>query len=470
VASEIQNVERLWHDPQFVLKREEKRKRKRSKEQWIVGFPLLDGISRSAAAPLPCEAIKIAQQIVAACCEEQQFFGETLGQRNGPLDRAGAYSSEARRLAQPQTTRCKGDPTRALPRAFDEQGVLSPHVLARISPRQAEQATLLFANRPGKARRHAYCLIIARLKDCLESQAHKFFERQPCGLRYCPNCGPLCFSELFAKHIRLRCIVEDLLRSLPGDGRRRVVAKVDITSRKLGMPTRDEVIGQLSRKLGRQPTRDEVRQSTRQMGRMPTRDEIVLFNRLVRKFWRAAERRFGISRKDYGVLWCDEFGSGNSNLHAHSVYCGPSIPQTKKGKQLSRLWAEVCLGTVFEGSAFVSIKAAQSFESALSHAFKYPSKFFDAPPARLVALEVAFDHVRRVHAMARFYNPKIEPEPGEHDGPKVEGCPLCCGLLGEPRAGWFYVDDLQGEGRLDLREARMVANRAGVLSRGSRSP
>jgi len=473
VASAIQNIERLWHDASFVSKHEGERRahlRKGSEKQWVVRFPLLDGISRSAAAPLPCEAIKLAQQIAAEFAEEQQSDGETLGQRNGRLDHRVA-SCGNRRLAPPQSASLKGDPTHALPRAFDEQGVLVPQVVARISPRQAEQAKLLFANRlANKARRHAYCRIIARPKDCLKNSAHKFFKRQPCRLRYCPKCGPLCFSELFAKHVRLRSVVEDLLRPRPGDRRRRVLARIDITSRKLGMPTQDELIRRLSEKLGRRPTRNEVRQFTRQMGRMPTRGEAILFNQLVRKFWRAAERRFGISRQDYGVLWCDEFGSGNSNLHAHGIYCGPSIPQTKEGKELSRLWAEICADTAFEGSAFVSIKFAKSFESALSHALKYPSKFFDASPSRLVALEVAFDHVRRVHAMTRFYNPRIEREPGEDDRPEVESCPLCRGSLGEPRAGWFYVDDLQREGRLDLEEARIGANRERVLSQGIRSP
>ncbi len=183
---------------------------------------------------------------------------------------------------------------------------------------------------------------------------------------------------------------------------------------------------------------------------MPTRDEVRKFNQDIRRFFRAVERRFGISRKDYGALWCDEFGSGNTNLHAHGLYCGPRLPQTKMGKELSCLWSEI------RGErSFVSIKNAGSFEAALSHVLKYPSKFWNASPARLVDLELAFDHVRRVHAVASFYNPKIEREPGEDSSAEASHCPICGELLGEPERGWAFVDELSREGRRNLDEERM---------------
>jgi hypothetical protein len=92
----------------------------------------------------------------------------------------------------------------------------------------------------------------------------------------------------------------------------------------------------------------------------------------------------------------DEFGSGNSNLHAHGVYAGPYLPQ----HLLSAWWQEIT-----GDSYIVSIKPAMSFDKALSHALKYPSKFWDAPPLRLAELEKAFHKVRRFHTLARFYNP-----------------------------------------------------------------
>jgi len=65
--------------------------------------------------------------------------------------------------------------------------------------------------------------------------------------------------------------------------------------------------------------------------------------------------------------------------------------------------------------------------------------------------------VRRVHAVACFYNPKIEREPGEdeQEGLVAGRCPLCDGLLGEPERGWVFLDDLRREGRVDLEEVKL---------------
>jgi hypothetical protein len=228
-------------------------------------------------------------------------------------------------------------------------------------------------------------------------------------------------------HSRLRPLVEQLLTHKPGDHRPRVLAKVDIT--------------------------------VLNTGEMPTAEEVRRFNRDIRRFFRAIEKRFGISRRDYGFLWCCEFGSGNTNLHAHGVYCGPKLPQSRERKELSALWAEIR----GDGSKIVSIKPARNFEAALGHALKYPSKYFEAPAARLVDLEVAFDRVRRVHALAAFYNPKIEREPGE-EGPCEAGhCPICGDLLlDEP--GYHFISDLQNEGRHDVELARADAARAKAFS------
>lgn len=312
----------------------------------------------------------------------------------------------------------KGNPERAIPRAYDAAGEWLPHLAARIPARQSEHARLLLENGlKGKARRQAWCGVLARPMDCIENSQHRFFQRSRCFNRYCPNCGPLCFRELFAKHTRLSVVVERLLAHSVADHRSRVLAKLDITTKKLG--------------------------------RMPTREEVREFNRDVRKLFRAIEKHFGVSRKEYGALWCCEFGRMNQNLHAHSVYCGPWIPQ----KDLSRLWGRIRA----DGSFIISIKRAKSFDSALSHALKYPSKFFDAPSTRLVDLELAFDRVRRVHAVAGFYNPKLEREPGD-DGKLLNGtCPICRGLLGEPfraKRGWNFADELEREGRQDIEKLR----------------
>ncbi|MGC1105472.1 MAG: hypothetical protein WA876_02960 [Candidatus Acidiferrales bacterium] len=316
----------------------------------------------------------------------------------------------------------KGNPERAIPKAFDGNGDWLPHLASRIPAHQSEQARLLLENGlKGKARRQAWCGLLARPMDCIENPQHKFFRRCRCFNRYCPNCGPLCFRELFAKHSRLAVVVEQLMQHSPADHRPRVLAKLDVT--------------------------------TKTLGRMQTREEVHEFNRDVRKLFRAIEKRFGISRKEYGALWCCEFGRMNQNLHAHAVYCGPWIPQ----KELSLLWSEIRS----DGSFIVSIKQAKSFEAALSHALKYPSKFFDAPATRLVDLELAFDRVRRVHAVAAFYNPKIEREAGEDEKLLNGTCPICRGLLGEPfraKRGWNFADELEREGRQDIEKIRASAN------------
>lgn len=94
---------------------------------------------------------------------------------------------------------------------------------------------------------------------------------------------------------------------------------------------------------------------------------------------------------------------------------------------------------------------------------KYPSKFFNAAPARLVELEVAFHRVRRVHALAAFYNPKIDREPGE-EGPTDAGhCPVCGDLLLDA-PGYHFISDLQREGRRDVDTVRVDVARARVLA------
>jgi hypothetical protein len=203
----------------------------------------------------------------------------------------------------------------------------------------------------------------------------------------------------------------------------------------------------------------------RNTGAMPEAAAIRKFNKDIRKFWRAVERRYGISRKEYGVLWCDEFGGSNANLHAHGVYAGPWLPQ--KGKELSALWSEI----VGE-RAFVSIKLAKSFPAGLAHALKYTSKFVsESTPARLAELEKAFHRVRRVHTMAAFYNVK-QAEPGEERGSlEAKGCPLCGGtLLLVTACGLRPISDLKAEGLRSLEQSWREQGRNRVFGEPRGSP
>lgn len=342
-------------------------------------------------------------------------------------ERQADFHRERPALVRQMRNKKPGDPSRSVPLAFDEAGNFLPPLSGKIPPRQASQAHLLLEfGLPGKARRQAWCSLIGRRRDCFSGNSeHRFFTKCRCGNRYCPTCGPRSFRDLFNRHSRLRPLVEELLRHQPGDHRPRVLAKIDFTSVNTG--------------------------------EMPSAADVRQFNKDIRRFFRALEKMFGISRHDYGFLWCCEFGSGNTNLHAHGIYVGPLLPQRKR--QLSNLWSKIRA----DGSYIVSIKAAGSFEAALGHALKYPSKFFEAPPARLAELEVAFDHVRRVHALARFYNPKIERQPGE-EGPIDAGhCPICGDILLEA-PGWHFVDELEREGRRDADLARIEAGRKKILT------
>jgi hypothetical protein len=343
------------------------------------------------------------------------------------LDRQTDFQRERPALVRQMRNKKPGDPSRSVPLAFDETGNFLAVLAEKIPLRQASQAHLLLEfGLAGKARRQAWCCLIGRRRDCFSGNVeHRFFTKCRCGNRYCPTCGPQSFRDLFNRHSRLRPLVEELLHHRSSDHRQRVLAKIDFT--------------------------------TLNTGEMPSAADVRQFNKDIRRFFRALEKKLGISRHDYGFLWCCEFGSGNTNLHAHGIYVGPLLPQHKR--QLSNLWAKIRA----DGSYIVSIKAARSFEAALGHALKYPSKFFEAPPARLAELEVVFDRVRRVHALARFYNPHIEREPGE-EGPADAGhCPICGDLLLDA-PGWHFVDGLEREGRRDSDVVRIEAGRAKVLT------
>jgi len=390
-ARTAQVVEAVWHDVSFVMKRQREKN------------------------------LRFARKRRRAFETRSEFSSPA---RQSDLERERPALRRQIRNHKP------GDPSRAVPLAFDKCGNFLEPLRRRIPVRQARQAHLLLElGLTGKARRQAWCGLIARRRDCFSGNSdHRFYTACFCGNRYCPTCGPKSFAALFVQHSRLRPVVESLLNHQPGDHRPRFLAKLDIT--------------------------------TRNVGEMPTAEEVRQFNKDIRRLFRAIERNVGISRKDYGFLWCCEFGSANTNLHAHGVYVGPALPQRKRDKrELENLWREIR----HDGSWILKIQKARSFEAALGHALKYPSKFFDAEPARLVELEVAFHRVRRVHALAAFYNPRVKREPGE-EGPCEPGhCPICGDLLLDA-AGYHFIDDLQREGRRAVDVVRIEAGRAKVLT------
>lgn len=315
------------------------------------------------------------------------------------------------------------------PKVFSETGELAPAIANRISAQQQTVGEVMYHGHglKNKARRVVCCGVFGRRLDCSENPSHRYYSLLRCGLRYCPcGCGRRAFVELFHKHMRLQAIVGEVLARAKEAHGSAVIATMDFSLKK-------------------------------KSGSMPSAEDVRKFNQDIRQFFRAFEKHFGISRKQYGILWCDEFGSGNANLHAHAIYCGPWVSK----KKISKLWASIRE----DGSFGIALKIARSFELALSHCLKYPSKFFDAPGGRLADLEKAFHRVRRVHAMAAFYNPKIEREPGEDDV-FDGGCPECKARLGESistKKGWEFVDVLERENRFDLEVARIEAGRKRVF-------
>jgi ribosomal protein S27AE len=310
-----------------------------------------------------------------------------------------------------------------------------------ISEAQLRRAEALLARGlQGKAKRHAHCGLQGVALDCTNTECGlKLYRPYRCRNRYCPSCGPRDFQRLAARYAGLAEVAERLVPGWEHDphykSRPTVIAKLDVTVRNLG--------------------------------RMPTNEEVRLFNKLVRRLLRRAERELKLPKGSWGAAWCDEFGGKNSNLHAHGVYAGPFLPQAK----LSAWWRELCAGTVFHGSYIVSIKRARSFQQALNHALKYPAKYVSrSDPERLAELELAFNGVRRLHTLGAFYRFKTEKEVAGN-GPV---CPRCGAAMREDgrkvtfwcqkkkawRTVWFpnwkALAELrdESEGRLSIEEYR----------------
>src|SRR5713101_8257615 len=105
-------------------------------------------------------------------------------------ERESDLESERPALRRQVRNRKPGDPSRAVPLAFDERGSLAEPLRGRIPEQQARQARLLLEQGlTGKARRQAWCALIGRRRDCFSGNAeHQFYTRCFCGNRYCPTC------------------------------------------------------------------------------------------------------------------------------------------------------------------------------------------------------------------------------------------------------------------------------------------
>jgi hypothetical protein len=318
--------------------------------------------------------------------------------------------------------RARGNPLEALPRSDDLVALAETFAAA---PNRLLQALALQARGlAAKAKRLVLCGRIGKRQNCQANDAHRFFRTYRCGGRYCERCGPIWFRGKFSDLlVALPPIVEHLLHEGTKRGRRMVIAKLDFT-----VPNR---------------------------GTMPSPKFVRQFHADLHRFWRAAERRFRVSPREYGWAGADELGGGNTNLHRHCVYIGPWLPQRRK--ELSALWSEI------RGErSFVSIKMARSLPAALAHALKYPAKFLSQSTAeRLAELELTFHKTRRFSTGGAFYRIQIMREPGEES--PIGECPVCGAALEEILEPWSSVLELEREGRRDVEAVRRELSRqAGI--------
>lgn len=387
-------------------------------------------------------------------------FENPVAWRNIERRRQAAEESRARRVdgylsrPEPENRKRGRDPREALPECDDLEALADTF---GANERQRRQGVAL--ERRGlhaKAKRHILCGRLGKRQNCQENDRHRFFRSYRCQGRYCEACGPAWFRKKFSDLLlALEPLVDRLLHDGARRGREMVVANVDFT--------------------------------TPNTGEMPEPEQVRGFHRAQHDFWRLAERLLGVSRSEYGWAGCDEFGGSNTNLHRHSLYVGPVLLQ--RHKELSAIWSvaniqdrarrrEVIRSARKYGvrnlwnalrpeeHRFVSIKRARSFQSALAHALKYPSKFVSrSTPERLAELEAAFHKTRRFSTGGMFYRLKVIREPGEDSS--LGECPLCGGRLAEVVEGWVPRFALEAEGRQDIEQARQHAGREKALQGAS---
>jgi hypothetical protein len=277
--------------------------------------------------------------------------------------------------------------------------------------------------------RQVQCSRIGWARRCKE-HGHIWHHIFRCGLRFCPLCMSYVYEALFYDAVgRLDSVASRLVPQWPVEGKcpRRVIAKIDFT--------------------------------IRNDGQMPSAEKVRSFNRAIRQFFTRLARKNELEKGEWGAAWSAEFGPGNTNLHAHAVFCGPWIEQ--KNREASALWS-----TVVGEYAIVSVKAAKSFRHALRHAIKYPAaswKYFSASPERLASLEKAFYTVKRFHTVGAFYNPPSDSKVPPTVLAPYDKCPDCGSPLEElkdPR--WLSLNELMRMGSKDFggwqRQQRLLGN------------
>jgi ribosomal protein S27AE len=243
-----------------------------------------------------------------------------------------------------------------------------------------------------KANRYVQCSRYGVRLQCKGEKNHQLFSPLYCDLRYCPRCGPRQFARLIEKY-------SPVLKFLASQ----------------------HYPGYLLR---------EITLTTRKTNNLSSQ-QIKKFNDDVKK----TLKRLLKGVRNWGVIWCDEVGFNNTNLHAHILFYGPYIDQS----QLAEVWREI------SGHQVVFItKAHVNGPKSLIHLLKYVSKPPADDPRIIGQLEVAFHGRRRVHALGVFYN-FVGPDTDNLNG-EWKTCPHCgAELIRLP--GTVRIEKLILEGR-----------------------
>jgi hypothetical protein len=413
-----------WKNPVY-LQAWRAGRRKRLQDKWREQFPSL-----LAGVPL---AVDPGKKFPPEAIEMMQWESESLTHRAHRLE----VTEKTAKPVKKQNSRSRHQ----IPALIAKDGdtwILAPGA-QRATPGKLEKAKSMYEQGlEKKAQRELACGVIGGEVVC--RTGHAFRVGYECGNRYCVSCGPRGANRLFAKHHdRLLFVATRLL--LCGDENCTDCSKAIEEKRLPHWPP----------PRGHKPriVCAKIDFTLRHDSKLPAPSRMRQLNDFIKKFCRRIEKEFSLSRKDYGLAYCDELGGNNSNPHAHGIYVGRWLPQDKK--QLSALWKEIT-----DGSFVLSIKYAEDFSRALYHAVKYPAKFAErSTPARLADLEVVFHRVRRFHTLAAFYAPEA-PEP---EKPPKRRCPICSEQLSEVTR-WETVAILTLRGLPDLRLAERDAARA----------
>jgi hypothetical protein len=382
------------------------------------------------------ESMAMARKLTLNCDQRPQelvqFESETLIDRAHRIEKKGNSPRPSGKGAHFQ---CPD----LITRAESGEWILQPAVVRATQGKITKSKRMWELGLDRKAQRELSCGLIAGEVQC--RGGHRFYVGYECGNRYCITCGPKSAQRLFAKNADRLLFVATRLMLCEREECNECSRAIEAKELPHWPPPRGHKPAIVCAKLDF---------TLKNPGSRPVPEQMRQLNMFIKAFCRAIERRFKISRKSYGLAYCDELGGNNSNPHAHGIYVGPWLPQSKQRKELSALWSQIT-----GGSFILSIKYARSFTEALYHAIKYPAKFAErSTPERLADLEVVFHRVRRFHTLAAFYNPEV---PASEKTP-AKRCPICEESLSEPH-GWRTIAELSARG------LRAVEDVAGEMAR-----